>query len=443
MLSYVFKREKICPRLVNWSTLQLASYTCARVALHWKYDCVQSSHYSFTVRNDCASCGIGTILIARIHQSRSQRIEMCLSFTPSLLAFIYNQQQALVQQKSYTASTMPLHEGELNPPSSPAADSLQGNGRTTTRPASKMRNRREYRGIFSSSICDMFSSSRKSKTDACALACCGIWLWERNQFLLQGKHPKGWMQRPMETIVVCLLLASAVIWTLAPHSLALQVCLLTAIVLALWRFLEFEYTRSKFRKEMAVEEYRRQNLLSANGDEMIGEPSANDPRTIPQRRLSPTSNGSNNVNYDDHENNGLQLYLSSNWNEIHRRHHIFSCVKNDTHSVEEDDEEDNLDFCQRLWQCLASLCCNTCCMCWCLCCGMFVLSHNGFVKIVDMSDHYILILNHQACVPLLKNTATWLKFYQNHQHSGNETISQCNLGVTISRASCNYGMQET
>ena len=62
-----------------------------------------------------------------------------------------------------------------------------------------MQRKRKYRGIFSSSICGMFETATKqSKTDACAMACCGVWLWERNYYISKRVLPKPWFQRKME-----------------------------------------------------------------------------------------------------------------------------------------------------------------------------------------------------------------------------------------------------
>lgn len=273
--------------------------------------------------------------------------------------------------------------------------------------------KREYRGMFSSSLCDMFSNSASSKTDACALACCGIWLWERNQFLLQGTYPKAWRQRPIETFIVVLLVASAIVWTLAPASMGLQICLMIIIALGIWRILEFEYSRSGFRHELAVEEYRRQSLannmtvdqyseddsggggdgLGVEGETQQTTSSNNNNDTGSSRRvLSPQSSSSALFDSLDErqKQKGLQQYLSRNWDEINGPHNFFDFVRNDTVPTGEyeyyDDDEER-DFCSCLWQCLASTFCNTCCMCWCLCCGMCAIAqeHRHLVKVLPDS----------------------------------------------------------
>lgn len=189
------------------------------------------------------------------------------------------------------------------------------------------------------------------------------------------------------------------------------------VAMGIWRLLEFEYSRSSFRKEMAEEEYKRQTLLfNSASDLRLTEEEEEDAETtttttagqsnltpgtgtVAQRRLSPTSNARNNNNdYEQQESAGLERFLSLHWNEINRRHNLLNCVRNDTtyafnsddynndnngddeddddeeYEEEQEDEfnvdnENDVDFCQRLWHCFANLCCNTCCMCWCIWCG--------------------------------------------------------------------------
>jgi len=280
---------------------------------------------------------------------------------------------------------MPLHEEE-QAASMDAPTPVKQNTRKKRR--KKKHLKREYRGIFSSSICDMFSSPARSKTDACALACCGIWLWERNQFLLQGKHPKKWTQRPLETALFCLLIATLVLASIDLQSEALKICVLVMVAMGIWRLLEFEYSKSSFRKEMAKEEFRRQNLLINNSDLRLTEEPA---QGTAKGRLSPTSNEKDD--YEQQESQGLERFLSLHWNEINRRHNLLNCVRNDTSVVGEEDEEedefdvddvDQRDFCQRLWHFFANLCCNTCCMCWCIWCGMCAIAqeHRHLAKVL-------------------------------------------------------------
>ncbi|CAJ1948869.1 unnamed protein product [Cylindrotheca closterium] len=289
---------------------------------------------------------------------------------------------------------MPLHEEEQATSLIASAKQQMSNGTAAKKKRRKKRrqNKREYRGIFSSSICDMFTSPARSKTDACALACCGIWLWERNQFLLHGKHPKKWTQRPLETALFLLLIATLVLASIDLESKALKICVIIIVAIGIWRLLEFEYSRSRFRKELAEEEFHRQNLIHNNAtaeDAMVLEPGH------AQRRLSPTATERTDIGQEEH----LKQFLSLHWNEINRRHNLLNCVRNDTHVVVDDDndeeyededeefdvdDEDNRDFCQRLWNCFANVLCNTCCMCWCVWCGMCAIAqeHRHLAKVL-------------------------------------------------------------
>jgi hypothetical protein len=238
--------------------------------------------------------------------------------------------------------------------------------------------KREYRGIFSSSICDMFNSTQTSKTDACALACCGVWLWERNQFLLTGKYPKFWRQRPMEVVIMALLIAAAFIWSLNPQSMALQICLMLAIAMMLWRLLSFEYARSGFRHGLAVEEYKRlsleSNLTKQNQDLLAN----------PQQKLSNSDEKMSDfdTSSDQDKKRGLLLYLRQNWKEINGAHNLCDCVRDDTQiTVDHKDEDEKPDLCQYIWKFLTNACCNTCCMCWCLCCGMSTVLNLGMLAL--------------------------------------------------------------
>jgi len=286
---------------------------------------------------------------------------------------------------------MPLHEEEQ---AAAMAAPVKQNAQKKRK--KKKRLKREYRGIFSSSICDMFSSPARSKTDACALACCGIWLWERNQFLLHGKHPKKWTSRPLETVLFCLLIATLVLASIDLESQALKICVLIMVAMIIWRLLEFEYSRSSFRKEMAEEEFRRQNFLINNSDLRLTEETEG-----AEGRLSPTSAERND--YEQQESAGLERFLSLHWNEINRRHNLLNCVRNDTYVVGNDggdedddgdeyededefdvDDDESRDFCQRLWYFFANMCCNTCCMCWCIWCGMCAIAqeHRHLAKVL-------------------------------------------------------------
>lgn len=192
-----------------------------------------------------------------------------------------------------------------------------------------------YNGIFSSSLCGMFEGGPQSKTDACALACCGVWLWERNQYMLEQKTPKPWRQRPIEVGIFLLIISVAIAWTIDPESIYLQVAVILIISGILWRMLEFQHTRAFFRIKLAIDKYTRDH------------------------------SGEQNLNLQDP---GLHMFLAQNRKDIHGVHALCGCSRVDHIPLEEEDE--TRDFCRRLWRFLASLCCGACCMCWCQWCGI-------------------------------------------------------------------------
>eukprot|EP00984_Skeletonema_dohrnii_P005308 scaffold1864_cov81-Skeletonema_dohrnii-CCMP3373.AAC.1 len=69
-------------------------------------------------------------------------------------------------------------------------------------------NRREFRGGFSSSICDIFRDPSR-RTDCCSIACCGVLSSDRNRYLLFGELPPPlWKRLLMYLIIPALFIAS-------------------------------------------------------------------------------------------------------------------------------------------------------------------------------------------------------------------------------------------
>jgi len=157
--------------------------------------------------------------------------------------------------------------------------------------------------IFGSDLCAMFETDRSSKTDACAVFCCGICLWQRNHDLLTRekelethKPDDGDMnnaknsvccsaarKRPFETVFTVLLLAMITLWSLEDPTISTSIdgnvddsdvddetssfslsyshiasvlCLIL-ICLGIYRMASFQSARSRFRKQLAIAEYYR------------------------------------------------------------------------------------------------------------------------------------------------------------------------------------------
>jgi hypothetical protein len=119
--------------------------------------------------------------------------------------------------------------------------------------------RRAYRGIFSSSLCSMFETPAQSRTDACALACCGIWLWERNQYLLSGTKPKSCKERRFELTILVLAIVLLVVYSQYPSPVILRCLVFVTIAGGVWRLLRFQQARNDFRIALAKDQYAREN----------------------------------------------------------------------------------------------------------------------------------------------------------------------------------------
>jgi hypothetical protein len=206
--------------------------------------------------------------------------------------------------------------------------------------------RRAYRGIFSSSLCSMFETPAQSRTDACALACCGIWLWERNQYLLSGTKPKSCKERRFELTILVLAIVLLVVYSQYPSPVILRCLVFVTIAGGVWRLLRFQQARNDFRIALAKDQYARENP--------------------------------NEQHDEDHHQlqDGQVRFLHEHQREIQKSHPFCGCNKMDLTITDEGSDEapPSSDFCSVLWQCLASTCCGTCCVCWFQFCGMCAIA---------------------------------------------------------------------
>ena len=210
--------------------------------------------------------------------------------------------------------------------------------------------RRAYRGIFSSSLCGMFETPAQSRTDACALACCGIWLWERNQYLLSGTKPKSWRERRFEQAILVIGIVLLVVYIQIPSPVTLRCLVFVTIAGGVWKLLQFQQARNNFRIALAKDQYAREQYARENPNEH---------------------------DVDHHQLLGGRIrFLDEHQQEIQRSHPICGCSKMDLALTDEEIDEapPPSDFCSLLWQCLASTFCGTCCVCWFQFCGMCAIA---------------------------------------------------------------------
>lgn len=71
------------------------------------------------------------------------------------------------------------------------------------------RRRKTYRGGFHTSICDIFRDPH-SRTDCCAVVCCGVFASDRNRFLLTGERPPPLWLRVLMYFIAPLIFIGAI-----------------------------------------------------------------------------------------------------------------------------------------------------------------------------------------------------------------------------------------
>ena len=244
------------------------------------------------------------------------------------------------------------------------------------------RMQRKYRGIFSSSLCGMFETTRQSRTDACALACCGVWLWERNNYISKRVLPKPWSERKMEFTAIFFFLMwifvtniyskttdtsenggeeeDPVFFTFDPSRI-IHMLLALSVGAFVYVMKEFSTTRAMLRQEWALDTFQ----------ELYGPP--------PDEAASPEARQQ------------YELQKQQFFHQHHRElqgcaHSLCGFARNDVilsfvpeednenhHPFQEEDSEKRADLCAVLWRIVATLCCG-CCNCWCQFCGMCAIA---------------------------------------------------------------------
>ncbi len=219
--------------------------------------------------------------------------------------------------------------------------------------------------IFRSSLCGMFREPQSSKTDACAVFCCGVYLWQRNQDILVRErrkeeefayHDDNFLssivstisKRPIDALFLLLVAVAIIIWSFDTNNLLSTIgfgagCLL--MLLAIWKIFRFQQARKNFRRQLAIAEYYRRQ----NSDIL-----------------------------EDESDPDLALFLQEHRQEISEGgdHNLFGCVSGDgglfgdyqspNQNQENNDGDENNspgDFCLESWRFLGKLCCGTLCGC--------------------------------------------------------------------------------
>jgi len=235
--------------------------------------------------------------------------------------------------------------------------------------------------IFRSSLCGgMFREPQSSKTDACAVFCCGVYLWQRNQDILMRERRKeeGFAnhdddnllqspiastisKRPLDALFLLLAAVAIIIWSFDTNSLLSTigfgaVCLL--ILLAIWKIFRFQQARKSFRRQLAIAEYCRRRNCDIPEDE--GDPGL--ALFLQEHRQGISEGGSHNLLGCASSNGG---WFGNNYQSSNQNH------ENDDSTIEDDDDDDDgdennnspRDFCLEFWRFLGKLCCGMLCGC--------------------------------------------------------------------------------
>jgi hypothetical protein len=253
--------------------------------------------------------------------------------------------------------------------------------------------------IFRSSLCGMFEESQSSKTDACAVFCCGIYLWQRNQdvLMLENHNEDDFdeddeaattttksiystiSKRPLEMLFLFMVASTIVVWSFddpnTDHLFSTIVYGTAAllIVIVVWKGLQFQYARKKFRRQLAVAEFYRRYPNKKEHE------SENDP--------------------------DLVAFLERHQQEISGdgAHDLCGCARSDSVDDDianiDDDEESNdgNDFCSSAWRFLANLFCGMLCGCH--------LQLFGVCAVAQESRHL------QEAIPAAARPGLWQRDY--------------------------------
>lgn len=266
--------------------------------------------------------------------------------------------------------------------------------------------------IFGSNfLCGMFENSKNSKTDACAIFCCGIFLWQRNRDLLtryqqqeqDGVHstllssleeteqpasPSSLssvllstaIKRSVEISFVLLLVMTGVVWSIDPQNKFTFILSCAGWVLVLsfvWKVFEYQQKRKKFRMQLAIAEYRRRcrsrdknkNNDKDDGDRSLPSSSDTDAELavfLDQHRREIYGDGAHDIFGCARSNTGLCCHRYRSERLVGR-----SAVDVDTNDdgnnnddeEDEEEEESQVGFCLGAWRFLAKLCCGLLCGC--------------------------------------------------------------------------------
>ena len=231
---------------------------------------------------------------------------------------------------------------------------------------------RPYNG-FSTSICSLFQYSPADdeaddtstvRTDCCSMACFGILQSDRTRYLATGKLPPSLFRRMWIHIFLplAIFLAAGYAAVLIKDDYT-NSFLTTMLVLVMFMYIAMDCFRGTVKRRRVREEMlwrmREVDMISnGRGDEAI------------ETEIMVRSVGSR----DDGTHGPVDLGQSKfAMTCVHR---MFGCARVDYPTGREDEPQPE-DFCSKLWNFFANLCCGKLCKCWFQFCGVCALAQEA------------------------------------------------------------------
>lgn len=232
--------------------------------------------------------------------------------------------------------------------------------------------RKSYRGGFRSSICDLFADPAR-RSDCCSIACCGVLQSDRNRYLFNGERPSWWMRITVNFIlptgfVFIVIFASLPLFRdESPEAAAAwlgRIMLVSILAAIAFVSLRGCFIRMKFRREVMNRIHEERSDDVSISRDITGD--------LRFANLPCCGCYSNDV--------------------------IFTL--DDSNNEYDDQGSPQADFCTRLFQSIASLCCGVCCLCWCQFCGMCAIGQEEreISALVPKEKQMIDYITFEVCI---------------------------------------------
>lgn len=301
------------------------------------------------------------------------------------------------------------------PPSQPSA-------------AITFRRRQIYRGGFRTSICDIFRDPN-SRTDCCAMVCCGVFASDRNRYLLTGERPPPLWQRVLIYFLVPALFIAAMKYFAVDAPVLVdgedsgQTIKSYPLGIACSFFIYMMFISIWGRWVSSVYESL---VMEVSGRHVKNTVSFTFQKRRQTRTLIMTKLFEERLRETGQEGNSppehLQTFLRRHNLDIRRAHSSCSCCyAHDTefyHEIDvwnsqsrENEGRDNEDHpqedcCTRFWDCLSKT--FWCCGCWCQCRGCCAIAQeerevNRLTRYEQQEIDYISFQPYSEYFPAIQN----------------------------------------